>query len=206
MNKLELKELLLQKVDEQLRNESFRLNKRLSEFTRRTKEGWHKFQLIFLDFEDYWEIKIGLLIRKNVIENIFHKGSYFAPEYHKSTATIGIDLENLMNDEYYRFLLKSESDLDFVVKAVNKAFYDIALKFFEEYDSIEAIDRALNMDVGQSIFSGYKYGGNTGIIAAKLVGNPSYNSLVEKYRVFYTDNFDGFYLEEFNNIVNSLVK
>lgn len=32
-------------------------------------------------------------------------------------------------------------------------------------------------------------------IAAKLVGNSAYDVLVEKYRTFYSNNFDGFYLE-----------
>jgi hypothetical protein len=84
------------------------VNKSLAEFTKRTSEGWHKFQLVFLSCANGWEIIPAMLIRKNVVEDLYHRASFFDAKYHKTTPNIGITVEKLRNDEQsYRFVLKS---------------------------------------------------------------------------------------------------
>ncbi|MCL9807418.1 hypothetical protein NAT51_17960 [Flavobacterium amniphilum] len=170
-----LKDILLDYLDKELIQYNFKLNKKLGEFTSKSKEGWKKLQLIFLIRDEGWEINLGMLIRKDLVENIYHKASYYEPKYHKITPTIGTTIENYINDgKNHRFCLNSNKDLAFCYTEILKLFKEIALPFFEKYDRIEEIEKAVNMKNRDSVFSGIKYGGNIGIILAKLVDNPDY--------------------------------
>jgi hypothetical protein len=207
MTNYELKEALLSKINNELVKYNFKLKKSLNEFTEINKDGWHKFQLIFLVRENGWEINLGMLIRKNMVEDIYHKASYFEPKYHKTTPTIGITVENYINDgSECRFDLTEEKDIEICFTGIIKLFKKIALPFFDKYEDIEAIEKAINVKEGDSIFSGIKYEGNMGIILAKLVNNPDYNFFKQKYLKYYSENYDGFYLEEFENILKILEK
>lgn len=205
MTKKELKEALLMAVYNELIRYNFKLNKNLCEFTRKDKEGWEKFQLIFLTRDDGWEINLGMLIRKNRVEDLFHKASYFDPKYHKTTPTIGITVENFINDgKEHRFNLNSENDLANCYEKINEIFREIALPFFKRFDTIESIEEAINLKEGNSIFSGIKYEGNVGIILAKLVKNPDFDFFKEKYIKYYSENYNGFYLKEYKDILKVL--
>ena len=205
MSKEKNKNSLLEFLSAPLKAYDFSLDKGLPGFTKKQKDGWNKFHLIFLNRDAGWEINIGMLIRKNIVENIYHQASYFEPKYHKTTPTLGIAVEKFINDgKQYRCYLNSENDIEECLKYVENLFVKVALPFFDEYDSLEKMDKAVNIKNGRSIFSGLKYEGNLGIILAKLVKNPDYNFFLEKYRDYYTHFSDGFYLPEFEKLVKVL--
>ena len=199
------KNKILELLRDRLKVHGFILNKRLSEFTKKQKDGWDKFHLIFLNRYEGWEIDIGMLIRKNLVEDIYHKASYFEPEYHKTTPTLGITVEDFINDgKKYRCFLNSENDIEKCAKYIENLFVKVVLPFFEEYNSLKKMDEAVNIKNGTSIFSGLKYEGNLGIILAKLVKNPDYNFFLEKYRNYYIHFSNGFYLSEFEKLIKVL--
>jgi hypothetical protein len=191
----------------ELSHHGFKLNESLGEFTRNSNDGWSQFHLTFLNRDACWEINLGMLIRKNIVEDIYHRASYYEPKYHKTTPTIGITIENYLNDDKeHRYYLNSESDLDFCITGIIEDFKNIALPFFDKYQSLEAIEKAINVKSGKSIFSGVKYEGNMGIILAKLVNNPDFDYYKNHYFKYYSEKDDGFYLEEFKNILKELDK
>src|ERR1700753_2794593 len=111
MNKKALKESQLELLHDLLKEYGFVLNKRQGEFTKKLKGGWDKFQLIFLNRDNGWEINFGMFIRKDAIEDIYHQASYFEPKYHKTTPSLGISIEKFINDgNEYRCYLSSEAD------------------------------------------------------------------------------------------------
>ncbi len=199
------KNKLLELVHNRIKKYGFILNKRLAEFTEKQKDGWNKFQLIFLNRNEGWEINIGMLIRENLVEDIYHQASYFEPKYHKTTPTLGITVEDFINDgKKYRCYLNSENDIETCMNYIEGLFLEIALPFYKEYDSLKKMDEAVNVKDGTSIFSGLKYEGNLGIILAKLVKNPDYNFFLEKYRNYYIHFSKGFYLPEFEKLTKVL--
>src|SRR5687767_13287699 len=108
-----LKSELLKSVNEKLIEKGFVLNKTQAEFAKRDKDGWFKYQLIFLNRDTGWEINPAMLIRKNVVEDIFHKTSAFEAKYQKRTPTIGTSIENYINDgKAYRFYLADENQIN----------------------------------------------------------------------------------------------
>lgn len=202
MNKQNTKDVLLKLLSEQLKSYDFVLNKKDAEFVKKDQEGWLKYQLIFLNRDAGWEINLGMLIRKNIIENIYHQASYFEPKYHETTPTLGITVENFINNnKEYRCYLRSEKDIQTCLEFVMQTFTKIALPFFEKYNNIEEMDKAINIKSGNSIFSGLKYGGTLGIILAKLTKNRDYEFFLNKYWKYYADFSNGFYLPEYEKLV-----
>lgn len=204
MIKIELKNNFQTSVSSVLLKYNFKLNKQTGEFTKKTAYGWDKFHLIFTNKWNGWEIDFGMLIRIDVIENIYHKGSYYEKKYHKTTPTVGITIEDYLNNgEEYKMQLNELNIYECFVETV-ELFENIALPFFQKYHSIENLDKAINMDSGNSIFSGIKYEGNLGIILAGITGNSNFNLLERKYRDYYTNTYKGFYLQEFENILKEI--
>ena len=204
MTNRELRNALLVALSSELIPYGFVLNKSQAEFTRRAADGWHKFQLIFLMRSNGWEINLGLLIRKNLVESIYHQASYFEPKYHKTTPTVGLSVETLINDgQEHRFQLRTISDLTPCFEGILNLFNQVAIPFFAKYNSIEALDREVNVENRSSIFSWINQG-SIGVILAKLVGNPKYVSLKKKYHSHYKKLSDGFYLPEYEGVVNAL--
>ncbi|TVT42865.1 hypothetical protein FNT36_01875 [Hymenobacter setariae] len=205
MTNRELRNSLLDLLALELKPAGFVLNKAQAEFTNRLKDGWEKFQLIFLTRSEGWEINSGVLLRRNLVEEIYHKASYFEAKYHKTTPTIGIALENFYNDgNSYRLTLASETDILPSFHRLLYLFNNVAIPFFGKYSSLEELDKEVNIEIRKSIFSGPKYEGNLGIILAKLVDNPHYSKLEEKYRNYYKKLSNGFYLPEYEGVIEVL--
>ena len=204
MKNKELRNALLTSLASDLSVNGYLLNKGLEAFTKKLPDGWNRFSLTFLDY-DGWEVKPSMLIRKNLVEDIYHRTSFFEPKYHNTTPTIGISVENLLNNgSDYRFLLTEEKDIEPCRQWVLKTFFDIAEPFFTKYNSLEELDKAVNVLQGKSIFSGPKFEGNVGIILAKLVGNIHYNEFVEKYRKYYEWFSNGYYMPEYEGVLKTL--
>lgn len=205
MKKEVLKKNLLELLSDHLKGYGFILNKGLADFTKKQKGGWNKFQLIFLNREGGWEINMGMLIRKDIIENIYHQVSSFDPKYHKTTPSLGITIEKFINNgNEYRCYLSSESDIKKCADYIENLFIKVVMPFFEQYDNLEKMDEAVNIKNGISIFSGLKYEGSLGIILAKLVGNPDYDFFLEKYLNYYKRLSNGFYLPEYEKLIKVL--
>lgn len=205
MTNIELRNALLERLALDFAPYGFVLNKALAEFTKRSAQGWEKFQLIFLVRSNGWEINPAMLIRINVVEDIYHKASYFETKYHKTTPTVGIPLENFINDgKGYRFDLTSEADIEHCYQNIMTLFKKAVVPFFLQYNNIEQLDKEVNVESSKSIFSGPKYEGNLGIILAKLAHNPRQNQLENKYRSYYQQFSNGFYLAEYEGIVEAL--
>jgi hypothetical protein len=205
MTKQEIKNTFQASVADDLLKYGFKLNKQDSVFTRKTTYGWDKFEIGFLNRRSGWDVDFGMLIRINEVEKIYHTGSYFEKKYHNSTPTIGIDIGTYLNDEENNTIfLDEDSDLDEFYTMTVMLFKEVALPFFEKYNSVQELDNAINVEEGKSIFSGYKYEGNLGIILAKLTNNPKFDFFENKYRNYYTVFCKGFYLKEFEDILKAV--
>lgn len=205
MTNRDLRNTLLVLLAAEFEPYGFVLNKAQAEFTKRSPDGWQKFHLVFLVRSEGWEINPGMLIRKNVVEDIYHKASYFEPKYHRTTPTIGIPMADFIRDgKDYRFQLNTEADLTPDFQGLAALFKQVVLPFFGQYDSIEELDREVNIETRKSIFSGLKYEGSVGLILAKLTDNPRYNQLERKYRSHYQLLSNGFYLPEYEGVVEAL--
>ncbi|WP_210521694.1 hypothetical protein [Hymenobacter terricola] len=131
MTSRDLRNTLLSAVAADLLPFGFVLNRALAEFTQRPPDGWNKFQLVFLWRNPQWEIKVGLLIRFHLVEQIYHQASFYEPRYHRTTPTIGIPLEKLLlKGQALSGTLGTDTDISPCQKWIMQCFTYQALPFF----------------------------------------------------------------------------
>jgi len=194
-----LKNSFLFQLNEKLNEFGFDLSRTYCEFTNKKDFGWCKFQIVFLVRDYGWEINIGLLMRFDVVENLFHEISEFERKYQKRTPTIGVAAFNLINSstQKTKFELSDENQITTVVDEIFEIFENVALPFFEKFNTLDKIDNHLNSDKNDTLLTGSIFKGTKSLITAKLTNRNDYYEL-EKYYFSYYENFaDGFYLPEY---------
>ena len=78
-----LKHEVLDCLAEKLSSSGYKLSKTACEFNKKTDFGWEKYQIVFLNRDNGWELKPSLLVRFNEVENLFHQISGFDKKYQK---------------------------------------------------------------------------------------------------------------------------
>lgn len=206
MNKEEfLKSELLKALDPMLKDFGFKVNKASGEFTKKNKDGWYKYQIVFLKTNGGWELKPSLLLRIDVVENIFHETSGFEEKYKKGTPTIGTTIEDYQADNgIYRFQLTEESQIDIVARELFLLFQKSALPFFEEFYSLKKIDAVLNINLSDTSLTGSIFKGLKTLIIAKLTGRSNYKELEDFYLNYYKEFSNGFYLPDYKRLTDYL--
>lgn len=176
----------------------FKLVKSASEFVKKTDLGWNKYQIVFLLKDNGWEIKPSLLVRFNIVENLFHQISDFDEKYQKGTPTIGTAIEDLdVSGLDARFILDKESKIDSIVEGLFELFKTIALPFFERFNSLEALDKSLNNNPEDTSLTGSIFKGTKSLIIANLIKRNDFDNLKDIYQKYYESYADGFYLPEY---------
>lgn len=68
-----LKNEILTLIDKKLNSFGYNLSKSAFYLTKKTEFAWNKYQIVFLIHEDGRELKPSLLVRFDVVENLFHQ-------------------------------------------------------------------------------------------------------------------------------------
>jgi len=200
-----LKNAILERLEKKLVIYGFNLNKSLPGFRKKTVYGWQDFHLVFLIRHKGWEIKPGLLVRFNIIEDIYHQVSSFEKKYQKGTHTIGVSIEDLEKNEMKgRFDLYEESQIDYVENKLFELFKSIALPFFDMYSNIKAIDKVLNGNPENTSLTGSIFKGTKSLIIAKLLEREDFAKLEQIYQTYYENFANGFYLSEYSKLKDYL--
>lgn len=194
-----LKNEVLVNLGEKVNSFGFKLLKSACEFTKKTDFGWNKYQIVFILRDVGWELKPSLLIRFDVVENIFHQISDFDRKHQKGTPTIGISIEDLDNSltTQKRFELSNETHINSVVQSLFDVFKNSALPFFSKYDSLSEIDNRLNSCIDDTSLTGGIFKGTKSLIIAKLTKRQDFEKLLGVYQSYYENFSDGFYLPEY---------
>lgn len=194
-----LKNEALKSLSEKLKDYDFKLVKSDDSFIQKTEFGWKKFSTTFLlKKSEGWNIRPGLLVRFDVVEDLYHQVSGFEKKYHKGTPTLGTSIEDLnIHELETRFDLIEERQIDPVVNELFKLFKSVAIPFFEKYDNLPSIDHEINDSVNSVDLAGSIFKGTKGLILAKLLDRKDFGVLQEKYQHYYENFSDGFYLPEY---------
>jgi hypothetical protein len=194
-----LKNEVLSRLGEKFNFFGYRLSKSACEFTKKTDFGWNKYQIVLLIRDNGWELKPSLLVRFDVVENLFHQISDFDKKYQKGTPTIGTSIEDLCNSSVTstRFELTNESQINGVVSGLAQLFENVAVPFFERYNNLSSIDEKLNSNVKDTSLTGDIFKGTKALITAKLTRRNDFDELATMYKSYYESFADGFYLPEY---------
>ena len=194
-----LKNEVLARLDEKLKSFGYKLSKSMCEFTKKTDFGWNKYQIVFLIRDHGWELKPSLLLRFDVVENLFHQISDFDKKYQKGTPTIGTSIECLSDSSITqtKFELIDEAQINCVVNDLVELFESIAVPFFEKFDKLSSIDEKLNSNIEDTSLTGDIFKGTKSLIIAKLMKRQDFDKLECAYQSYYENFSNGFYLPEF---------
>lgn len=194
-----LRNEVLVRLDKKLNSFGYKLSKSACEFTKKTDFGWNKYQIVFLIRDDGWELKPNLLVRFDIVENLFHQISGFDKKYQKGTPTIGISIEDLNNAliTQTRFELTNEAQINSVVSSLFELFENVAVPFFEKFDKLSSIDDKLNSNIGDTSLTGDIFKGTKSLIIAKLMKRQDFDKLEHVYQSYYMNFAGGFYLPEY---------
>lgn len=194
-----LKNEVLVRLNEKLNSFGYKLSKSTCEFTKKTDFGWNKYQIVFLVRNNGWELKPSLLVRFDIVENLFHQISDFDKRYQKGTPTIGTSIEDLNNPliTQTRFELTNEAEINHVVSGLFELFENVAVTFFEKFDKLSSIDDKLNSNISNTSLTGDIFKGTKSLIIAKLMKRQDFDKLEDVYHSYYMNFADGFYLPEY---------
>jgi hypothetical protein len=203
-----LKAALFATLREQLSGEGFTLKPARNTFVRVHEGRSDFFQLVCLDAKPGWRIQPNVGIRIERVEDIFHKTSGFEAKYQGDTPTIGAAVGNIEDGDNRacEFLLETPADVHRIAGEIMKVFHEFAIPYFNKFSSLSAIDAELNTRPTERTpnrpFSWLRC--STGIIVAKLVGRPDYDTLAMIYSDFLARTNKGFYLKRFKALLESL--
>lgn len=200
-----LKAEILKLLSDNLIKYKFQSNKKLGEFIYKNKIGWDKFQVIFIDRNDRWELNPAVLKRINIVEDIYHKFSCFEEKYKKGTPTIGTSIEDYKADNgQYRFDLVNEEQIKSISKSLLLLFEKEALPFFDKFATLKDLDDILNNTPEDTALTGSITKGSKALILARLTNRANYAELKDFYYNYYRSFCSGFYLSNYINLVRYL--
>jgi len=200
-----LKSAVLKGLEGKLAIYGFKLNKSLPGFRKKTIFFWQDFHLVFLVRDEGWEIKQGLLVRFNIVEDIYHQISGFEKKYQTGTPTIGVPVEELKKD-WEDLDLYEESQIDYIEKKIFDLFISIAIPFYDKYNDIKAVDKSLNEAPEETSLTGSISKGTTSLIIAKLLDREDFARLEQIYQTYYENFANGFYLLRYLKLKDYLNK
>jgi hypothetical protein len=132
------------------------------------------------------------------VEDIFHKTSEFEEKYKKGTPTIGTSIEDYQsNGKTYRYQMREEPHINVIAQELYIIFKEIALPFFDKYDTLEKIDKALNIKPEDTSLTGAIFKGSKALIIAKLMCRRNFKELADYYYNYYKNFSEGFYLPNY---------
>jgi len=204
----QLKIALFESLRRELAGDGFELNALRDKFVRRHDAISDSFQLACKDAKPGYRIQPNVGVRIDRVEEIFHRTSGFDRGFQDNTSTMGAPVGALVgaNARDCEFLLESESEVPDVTGKLVKVFRDIALPYYEKWKSLKAVDADLNADpTRRTPHRGLAwFRCSTGLIVAKLVGRPDYESLADIYTEIMTKDNKGFYLKRFQALRQNL--
>lgn len=203
--RLFLKQQVLNSLDEKFKKFDFKFKKPDDSFVQNTEFGWNMFSAVFLKNGTGWNIRPGLLIRFDIVENLFHQISDFEKKYKKGTPTLGTSIEDLdINGLETRFDLTEEAQIDIVADKLFELFKSLGIPFFQKHNELRSAERAVNQDISSTHLTGPIFKGTKGLILAKLLNRKDFTILQEKYLHYYENFSDGFYLPEYKRLTELL--
>jgi len=176
---------------------NYKLLKSKDSFILKTDFGWNRYSIDFFLRDIGWTILPALLVRFEVVENLYHKISDFEKKYQKGTPTIGTTIENFDVTLEARFDLYEESQINSVVEKLFELFENVALPFFGKFSNLSAIDEQLNYNINDTTLTGGIFKGTKSLIIGKLMKRNDFDELERVYQSYYISFADGFYLPEY---------
>ena len=182
-NAQQIVETIIVAVAREIASDGFEFDVTSSCFVRQVGVFRHVFQVAFMEKYGRLVCKPDVGVRSDRIEEIFHRTSEFSDVDAINTSTIGVSVKLLSRSSDYDVSVAGAGDVDQAVRTLLRAFRSIAVPYFDEFGSLEGIDRALNSNPAERCVHmvNERARCSKGLIAAKLLDRPDYEQLLQLY-------------------------
>jgi hypothetical protein len=169
-------------------------------------------QMLFIGLWDRglaYEFTLGVGIRVDAVEAIYHLYSEYLPEYQASSDTCVINLKALVPG-LDRLTVYDAATIQQAVHQLAPYITNQILPFLDSHRDVRSLDRLLNQGKPAEQVCGVDGRGSwvlsfamSAVILARLAGNPDFDKLVERYRSEIRD-FDDDDQQRYDRLVGYL--
>lgn len=198
MNRWEAKKRVYDGLTEAAGLGGFRLNRSAEGFVRKIPGGTQQLSVPFWDYCPEFQFSLVRCIRLDAVEDLFHRFSGSPERFHKETLTSMTQLEYFGEEPTpgRGVIFKAVTEAEFAneLSRLSAFIRKKALPFFDRYNTLEALDRAMNPEIppparnaawdsNRFAFdsTSHPYRGMRAVIIAHLVGNPRFEELLARY-------------------------
>ncbi len=180
MKRSEVRSLLFGAVSSKLVGHGFKPRPAGYILVRAQPWGQQRLDLTIADYNPIFELAPVLGIRWDAAEDVYHLFSGAAPRDHGLSSTV------TTTGSYFGLPDEWEGDDEASIRAavdeIARFAADLVVPFFDRHDTLEALDRALNVErpAGFDITNPSDHARHA-LIVARLAHNPEFESLVHEY-------------------------
>jgi hypothetical protein len=115
-------------------------------FRRNTGFGFNDISLLIWLYGDVSYVSLAYSIRIDQLNKIFIPYGEYVIHEKDETITLGVDIQTLGYQGDHKIKVESEEDLTNALQALQKITIEKGLSFFDQFTSVESIDRELNRE------------------------------------------------------------
>ena len=182
----------IEKVEPFFIDDGFHFVKSMESFTKRFQYGEYRFRIEKI--QGGLNINIHYGIRFNIVEKVL--GKIYDVKVSNSSNTIFINCFNsLHNKDLASFFVQSEEEMLEGFEKVKLVFLEYAKPYYEEYSTIESLNRLVEENIDKEDKRGnFKFHNHildsafTGLIASRLISEDKYLATKSFYYDFFKEN------------------
>jgi hypothetical protein len=139
--------------------------------------------LPLLDYNPEYQFSLNVCIRLDAAEEIFHQFSGSPPKYHSMSETTITGLEYFTGrPAMSTYNVSTADDVASAGRVLSVVIRDKIIPFFNEYQDLSAVDRAVNCQQPGIDKTQNPSGAMHAVILARLAGNKDFERVVDKHR------------------------
>ncbi|QQS36969.1 MAG: hypothetical protein IPM56_03160 [Ignavibacteriales bacterium] len=214
MEKRLVRSLIIERLGKVFKEHKFIWSSKYDQFIRKEDDIIYIYSLSFSKKDQHIFIRPSVKMKFKKIEEIYFKAaSQKDKDYQHSIITLGNTIKQIIRhfdentdiwtNEIQEFLIENEEDTSRTVLALENLFFEYVLRYFNNYNNIESVDKLLNSDLMVlSIHNSlYPLRACIGLITAKLIQRKDYELIKSTYSSKIITSID-----EYRNNFSRLVK
>ncbi len=215
----EVRRLIARDLAPAMKGAGFGIRRPYGQFVRRIEGGRQELSIALFDYSPHFEFSFTLCVRLDAVEALVNP-FMTTPKYYDTTLTSMTQLEYFglpaRPGSGVLFEVRSEAELEDVLRGFRPVLEERILPFFEEYRDLTALNRGLNPEGAEHLlrwpasrasFCGtpHPYRAITGFTVAHLAGDPRLQKLLAAYRAQLLAIGEGEFLPPFERFVSYLM-
>ena len=172
----EVQSLLNEGVEAEFAELGFKYRKTLFQYVKENKDIYNIYRINLLKKTDWFNVVPEVFLAIPKINKIYSQA--FGVKIKSSDTTFGFAIRNEFRTRG-SYIIDCDSDIVKAIEKIKADFYEIAIPFFQENQSLKDVDKMINMD--KKLGNPTVCGACDRLILAKLCDNPEYEKLADEY-------------------------